>query len=593
MKVLIFLIFVCSWSYSIQAYGSGLDFDNTVWQYDSENDIYWQTGVVYCAKPETPDYESLGIFVPGEYLSCEDNGNGTFTCSVNLHGTVNGFNVETAPIVLPVDTPGYSAQSPPASCSNSNISPYLKAGLIYVKAGMRGRNNGYDEKGNLIYSGGAPWGVTDLKAAIRYYRYNKEILPGNTRSMFTFGHSGGGAQSTLMGAAGDSPLFNIYLESIGAAMTDASGKPISDAIAGVMAWCPVTCLDYADQAYEWNMGQFMPEGTRDSKSWRSALSKDLAFLYAKYINGLGLNDEYGNVLTLEKSDENIYMAGSYYDYLLSVIEESLNNFLSDTTFPHTVSFGGSGFPGIAGEGAPPDEAGDTPCDSTGEQDGTISTTYETAQDYIASLNSDEAWVTYDADTNKATVSSVGAFVTHMKSASKAVPAFDDIDLGQAENAVFGNDDRDALHFDIGTAILLHTREQVYASYPDWDESIINEYDSCLRALDKFGVGIMARVNMYNPLYYLLPYYYGYGRSHVAGYWRINSGIEQGDTAITIEMNLALALKNHGVVKDVEFQAVWAQGHTQAERSGDATENVIAWVISCAGQMHGHQNRDKR
>jgi hypothetical protein len=31
----------------------------------------------------------------------------------------------------------------------------------------------------------------------------------------------------------------------------------------------------------------------------------------------------------------VYQAGSYYDYILSVAETSLNNFLSDTTFPYT------------------------------------------------------------------------------------------------------------------------------------------------------------------------------------------------------------------------------------------------------------------
>lgn len=60
--------------------------------------------------------------------------------------------------------------------------------------------------------------------------------------------SGGGAQSALMGATGDSELYLPYLEAIGAVMD------ISDAVAGSMCWCPVTNLDYANEAYEWNMG---------------------------------------------------------------------------------------------------------------------------------------------------------------------------------------------------------------------------------------------------------------------------------------------------------------------------------------------------
>lgn len=562
-------LFLLIGSFSFYAYGSDLTFDNTAWQYDADNDVYWQIGVVYCATPETTDYESLGIYVPGSYLSCEDNGDDTYACSVNSEGTVSNFSAETAPIVLPVNTPGYSAQAAPTTYGYDNISSYLEAGFIYVQAGMRGRQNGYDDDGNLIYSGGAPWGVTDMKAAIRYYRYNRENLPGNANCIFTFGHSGGGAQSTLMGTTGDSSLYNIYLESIGAAMVDATGEPISDVITGAMAWCPITSLDYADQAYEWNMGQFASEDTRADDSWRSVLSKDLAAAYAQYINDLGLKDENGNVLTLKKSDENIYMAGSYHDYLLSVIEESLNNFLADTEFPYTVSSGGFGPPG--------------------EQTEVTSTTYETVEDYISSLNSDEEWVTYDADANTATVSSVAAFVRNIKSASKAVPAFDDIERGQAENYVFGNDDYDVLHFDFGVAELLRTREETYAVYADWDAAIMDEFDLDLDAVDKFGNGIETRMNMYNPMYYLLPYYHGYQSSHVARYWRINTGIEQGDTATTVEMNLALALKNYKTVKNVEFQTVWAQGHTQAERTGDATENFIAWVIECANQQDDLQS----
>lgn len=44
---------------------TGLTFNNTAWKYDSTNDVYHQIGVVYCATPETTDYESLGVYVPG------------------------------------------------------------------------------------------------------------------------------------------------------------------------------------------------------------------------------------------------------------------------------------------------------------------------------------------------------------------------------------------------------------------------------------------------------------------------------------------------------------------------------------------------
>jgi hypothetical protein len=39
-------------------------------------------------------------------------------------------------------------------------------------------------------------------------------------------------------------------------MTDDNGNTISDSVTGTMAWCPITSLDYANEAYEWNMGQY-------------------------------------------------------------------------------------------------------------------------------------------------------------------------------------------------------------------------------------------------------------------------------------------------------------------------------------------------
>jgi len=43
------------------------------------------------------------------------------------------------------------------------------------------------------------------------------------------------------------------------------------------------------------------------------------------------------------------------------------------------------------------------------------------------------------------------------------------------------------------------------------------------------------------------------------------------------MNLALALAQNPMVEDVDFETVWAQGHTEAERTGDSDSNFIAWI----------------
>lgn len=598
----------------------GLTFDNTKWNYDEENDVYWQIGVGYCTAPETTDYETMGIYVPGAYMSAVDNGDGTYTCTINEDGVIKSYTATTAPIVFPVNTAGYSAQAAPASYSFDGLSSYLDAGYIYVYLGMRGRDNGYDGS-SLIYSGGAPWGVTDLKAAIRYYRFNKSILPGDSDSVFTFGMSGGGAQSALAGATGDSELYYAYLKSIGAAMFDAEGNIISDAVLGAMCWCPITSLDYADEAYEWNMGQYADSGTRADDTWTSALSDDLSEAFAGYINDLGLKSDDGTILTLEQSEDGIYASGTYYDYILSLVEKSLNNFLNDSTFPYTETSGGfdadGGFRGSGapdgsvpggdsevkeapGSGLPSGEApngdfaqggpdgnfpqgnpgSDFADGQSGETEGTV---YENAQDYIDSLNSDVQWVEYDAAANTVKITSIEAFVTHCKNATKDVGAFDDLNRAQAENNVFGNDESDSLHFDSVLANLLVTNEEEYSGYSDWDESIISDYTQDLNAVDKFGRSIQTRLDMYNPMYYLDDHYDGYQTSNVAAYWRIRTGIEQGDTASTVEANLALALQNYDGVKGVDFETVWNMAHTMAERTGSSTENFIQWVNECMNQ----------
>lgn len=611
--------------------------DMTKWQYNEETDVYWQTGIVYCGTPADETYENLGIYVPGAYLTGTVNDDGTYTCEINDSGTAGSFTAETAPMVLPVNTPGYAAMAAPTGYV-SEAATYTDAGFVYVYAGCRGRD------------AGAPAGVTDLKAAIRYIRYTADLIPGSTDRIFSFGMSGGGAQSALIGATGDSELYTPYLEAIGAV----SG--VSDAVAGTMAWCPITNLDYASEAYEWNLGV-----TRTGLSEEmQELSDAMAEQFALYINELGLRDENGNVLTLTVSEEGIYQAGSYYEYLKSVIEGSLNHFLADTTFPYTAAsggkggFGGFGFGGRAAEngelpdGEPADEAangtfggrggkgdfaadgepggkgiggrgdkggelsaknGETPDldgeafgfgggdrDFSGEtpdlggglpdfdeaQDYTaiddinrnevsggvnLSGTYETAQDYIDALNEKTTWVTYDSETNTATITGIADFVSALKLASKDLGAFDALDESQGENVLFGYGDGAGAHFDAVMAELLSDNAEYGAAYAE-----------DLTRTDALGTSVTDRVNMYNPLYYLSEYYDGYQTSSVASYWRIRSGINQSDTALTTEVNLALALENYGA--DVDFETVWGQAHVEAERTGNSTENFIAWVKEC-------------
>ena len=534
-----------------------LTFDNAAWQYDEINDIYWQVGVVYVANPASLDYETLGIYVPGAYLEASANGDGTYTASVKSDAQVGQFTAATAPYVLPVNTPGFNASQAPTWLADG-IANYTQAGMIYLQPGIRGRDNTTDSQGQEVV-GGAPWGVTDLKAAIRYVRYNKDLLPGDTDKIVSFGHSGGGAQSAILGASGDSTLYNPYLEALGAAMKDKEGNPISDAPYGTMTWSPITSLDYADAAYEWNLGQFADSNTRAEGTFTQALSQDLAKEYANYINQLGLKHE-GQALTLTESSQGIYTQGSYATYLEGVVNQSLNNFLDDTSFPYT-------------------------SDGAGPGGSTESVTYETAQAYIDSLNAETQWVTYDAAANRAKISSLADFAKYVKKASKAVPAFDDLSRSQAENAVFGVAEENELHFDQVVARLLKNNQAKYESLTDWNSQYVTDFESDLAKTDSLGKTIAERQDLYNPMFYLTSAYSGYQTSKLASHWRIRSGISQGDTALTVETNLALALENqaNGAVKSVDFATVWGQGNTTAERTGHASANFIQWVQEIVAQ----------
>jgi len=470
---------------------------NGLWQYNSSADVYYIVGIQYCSSPASSSYEQMGIFVPAKYMDATSNSDGTYTCTLNIGNTVNGYSASTAPIVVPVNTPGYSAQSAPSGYS-SDAATYTAKGFIYLWAGCRGRD------------AGAPLGVTDLKAAIRYYRYlqaEQNAVPGNVNCIFSFGHSGGGAQSSLLGASGNSSLYNDYLNAIGAL------TGYKDNVLGSQCWCPITNLDQADAAYEWNMGL-----TRSGlSSADQSISKGLTSEYADYINAIGLKDpSTGNKLTLESTSDGYYQGGSYYQYIMAVINDAVTRYNK----------------------------------------------YNSA--------SVSTYSTTDA-------SALNSFSSTYKNASKGLGAFDDYDTkGQAENTLMGVAGT-AGHFDKYLALLINTYASSYYS------SFISDLSS--NNVDAVGKTVDYRLMMYTPLYYLIDnstYYSGggSGSSDVASYWRIRTGIDQGDTSLGTETNLALALQNYNGVKSVDFETIWGLGHTEAEDTGTASDNFISWVENC-------------
>ena len=198
----------------------------------------------------------------------------------------------------------------------------------------------------------------------------------------------------------------------------------------------------------------------------------------------------------------------------------------------------------------------------------LSGTYETAQDYIDALNAEGEWVAWDEATGKVTITSVADFTQRLKNASKNLGAFDQLDAGQGENILFGYGDGNGAHFDPILAEL--AADSVYAE----------TFAADLAREDAEGNTVDVRMNMYNPMYYLSSAYDGYRTSEPAVYWRIRTGITQSDTALCTEINLALAAEAYSEETQADFETVWGQGHTMAERTGSSTYNFVAWVNEC-------------
>ena len=541
-----------------------LDFNNSKWRYDKEHDVYYQIGIVYCLHPESIDYQCLSIYVPGKYLNGVENEDGTYTCVKSNEAQVGIYNVNSAPIIMPINSDGYTVQKSTVFYNYDGLKEYIDAGFIYVYPGFRGMN----ENGSKV-EGTAPWGVTDLKAAIRYLRYNADSIVGNTNKIFMLGHGDGGGLATIVGTSGDNTLYLPYLKKVGAALADKGGKTISDKLDGVVSWCSSMISEMSNASYEWNIGQYVGTNTREKTVFTKSLSNDLSIEFVKYINDLNLRDENRNLLQLSESESNIFANGTYYNYVKLVLENSLNNFIHDTTFPTTIEIitqDDGNFPGGNRRGAGV---------------ATKKTQHHNSiKEYIDSLNKAKKWIAYDENNNSAIITSVEDYVINCKKVNKDVGAFDNFTKNQVENKLFATPNTKSVHYDSTMSSLLNTKTADYSKLKKWSKLYPTEYSKDLLEVDSLNYNVETRVKMYNPMFYLTTQGNENNFSNVAKYWRINTGINQSNIANVNEINLYLLLKSDKDVAKVDYTTVWGQEHSMAERKGNAVQNAIEWINSC-------------
>ena len=597
---------------------SSLALDMDAWNYDETNDVYYQLSLPYCTKPATRTYESLSVYVPGGFMKGKRKGN-HYSCTIVEKAVVGSFTPETAPILMPVNTGNLSAQECPSKYSFDGMGRFLSAGCVYVYPGLRGRSSGYDSSAaGGLFAGGSPWPVVDLKAAVRFLRYNASKLPCDTDRVFVFGFSAGGGVALAVGAGGDCEDYLPYLNQIGAATCNDEGEEVSDAVFGTAAWCPQTGFEVGDAAYEWERGQWSNAGDRTEDTWTSRLSLDLAEAYGSWVNGQGVRDPEGGTVTLDETSGAIYGAGTYAQTMLVAIESAATDFIATTQFPYTetpLSVENANFPGDPNRSAAEEDADeeepvtdetddadtetddeeqaldDTEAEETEVQSpvsrstgiSTVeSTIYATAADYFNSLNEGQeyAWITYNQTQGTVTVLGLAQFFSTMVGAEKGVGAFDAFDRSTMVNQLFGLGEESTLHFSRMIEELIEENEATYSQLEGWDDSYADAWVNDLEKVDEFGTDMAERVRLMDPMAFVdSPAKEG----TQAPYWRINVGLNDVESPLAPALNLVLALPHAEGVKNVSFTPVWGQGHVLAEPEGTASSALIDWVRTCCSE----------
>lgn len=436
-------------------------------------------GIYYVTNVEDSAYQQLNIYVP-----------------LDLKGRAD----KDIPVLMRNNVGGYMA-SPAATPSVTDATGRaLAEGYVVCIPGARGNGSSVTRDGVTVYTGTAPNGLLDLKAATRYLHYNDDLIPGNSDRIFTDGTSAGGAMSALQGSTGDVADYEPYLKAMGAA--DAS-----DAVYASICYCPITDLNHADMEYEWLYG-CTNTGIRHLDASQIAVSDELAALCPAYIDSLGLLDGEGKPVT----------ADNYMDYLKTFIMASAQKALEEgCEIPDTIGIVryAKPRPTFAQRlGAGPVNGG-APMGPRPARGGTPHTEYT---DYVIDVDWSE-YLTYVAS----------------QTPLKTPPAFDAYgvldDAATPENRVFGDVEGNPSNF---TDFSLRKRTGDSGA--------------------ELSAELQKRVTLMNPMSFVSA-----GKKGIAQHWYIRHGAKDRDTSFLVPVNLATRLRNAGY--DVDFALPWNRPHS--------------------------------
>ncbi len=459
-------------------------------KYTAYTKLYFVTNV------EDEKYQYMNVFVPE---------GATQNTPIFLRTYIGGYMASEAAFPNPDDATGRA----------------LKEGYVVAIPGSRGSNSMIVQKKKEVYTGRAPKGLLDLKAAIRYLRLFDNEMQGNAEMIITDGTSAGGAMSALIGATGNNPIYDEYLKAMGAADK-------RDDVFAAICFCPITDLEHADMAYEWLYG-VTNNNTRYVNEEQAAISNELAGMFKDYINSLNLRKPDGSLLT----------ADNYADYIKKEIIRSaqvakdagadiplnIGFTFSEKVMPNSLITNNNNGDNSAVNGG----RQNPPMLKTGSRQNVRrrDNPKETGE-YILDLDM-ETYLKYIAE----------------KQPLKNVPAFDSKGIAgeteSAENDLFGDENGNSVNF---------------TAY------------SAKRNGNTVSEKVKKNVYLLNPMNFI-----GDGKSETAPHWYIRHGAIDRDTAFPIPINLATKLQNNG--KNVNFMLAWNRNH-----SGDySLDELFNWIKS--------------
>jgi hypothetical protein len=548
--------------------------------------VRWYREVCYVGKPmklaptqqagavdnQTCGYQNMNIFVrevdaakQDNPISLNVNNAGWFASYQGGKGGWNGTDPITAANYGGADFVNGGIYASGSDTDKKGAA--LARGFVYITIASRSRGAiapaGVYSDG--VYQGKAPAAIVDAKAAVRYLRLNDSLMPGNANRIVVNGTSGGGAQSTQLGATGDSADYFPYLQAAGAAGIDANGKSsISDSVFAVVAYCPIQDMGNADLAYEW---MFNVLGTRVqvSADQKAGLIVDasgaelvrasnpdltgsaaLMNRFVAYQAGLGLKNDDGTALTTDN------MMAALQTEFKKAASTYVKAGKTIVAFNATGSAAANGVAGGSG---------------------------------ILSYKNDFIDVDSTGTVTNFNTSNYLKFVAK-QARLKAVPSFDQVgqtpalaatataDTTKAGTAIFGN-------YSGGESNLYGTAAQVYSNFTEYGWNNNNGGDAINAAQGDIGFKSSGLTWATNPqqafllnqskMINALPYV---GKTDgITTNWRIRVGARDRDTSFTVAYNLSRALKADAKVKDIDFAFHWDQGHA----GNYDVMNAFAWI----------------